>query len=266
MAYRDDLEALNAQVRTLKAELEAAQQTRTAAQAAADEAARAAADEAALVAKRSGDPSRGDGGRRWMIIAISLGALALAIAGYLSVKLMATSSQTEHYHARVVRQESVNRILKTNIKALQRENKWREQQQASLAASLSIAQRRCQCEHEGHGQRGGDGQRPASAGGADPPGPPASWAPVKTLAQYQIQWGMHGVKGNVKRCYDRFKLPGLANVQVKIERSGRVSAAQVKGMFAGTPTGNCVQSALRRARFQRFTSDPITITYPFILR
>jgi hypothetical protein len=77
---------------------------------------------------------------------------------------------------------------------------------------------------------------------------------------------MRGIKGRVQGCYDRYKVPGLANVQVKIGRDGRVKSARVKGMFAGTPTGACVQSAARSARFAKFKGSPITITYPFILR
>jgi len=88
----------------------------------------------------------------------------------------------------------------------------------------------------------------------------------ETLSRAQIQGGMRGIKGKVQGCYDRYKVPGMANVQVKIGRNGRVNSARVVGMFAGTPTGACVQAASRSASFPRFKGAPITITYPFILR
>ena len=81
-----------------------------------------------------------------------------------------------------------------------------------------------------------------------------------------IQAGMRAIKGAVQRCYDRYKVPGLANVQVRIGRTGLVESARIRGIFSQTPTGACVAAAARRARFPRFTGDPITITYPFILR
>ena len=240
MAYRDDLEALNAQVRTLKAELEAAQQARTAAQAAA-QAARAAADEAALVARRAGAPSVEDGGRRWMIIAISVGVLAVGVAGYLSFKLVTEGRDTELYHARMVQQEAVSRRLKWKVQDLERKVKRSEEARAHAEANLSITQRRCQRERARYGQGGSHvGPTTVSAGSERP----------ETLCRSQIQAGMRGIKGKVQGCYDRYKVPGLANVQVKIGRNGRVNSARVKGMFSGTPTGACVQSAARSARFQ----------------
>jgi predicted Zn finger-like uncharacterized protein len=98
------------------------------------------------------------------------------------------------------------------------------------------------------------------------PAPSADANLPETLSRSQIQGGMRGIKGKVQGCYDRYKVPGMANVQVRIGRAGRVNSARVVGMFAGTPTGACVQAAARSARFPRFKGSPITITYPFILR
>lgn len=85
------------------------------------------------------------------------------------------------------------------------------------------------------------------------------------LERSQIQAGMRKVKGRVKGCYDRFKVPGLAMVRVTISGSGKVSSARVSGLFAGTPTGSCVASAVKSARFARCKKST-TITYPFSLR
>ena len=88
----------------------------------------------------------------------------------------------------------------------------------------------------------------------------------ESLTKSQIQGGMRKTKTRVQACYDRFKVPGLARVSITIGRGGRVSSAKVKGVFAGTPTGDCVKKATRSARFPKFKGSPITITYPFILR
>ena len=88
----------------------------------------------------------------------------------------------------------------------------------------------------------------------------------ESLTKSQIQGGMRKTKNRVQACYDRFKVPGLARVSITIGRKGRVTSAKVKGVFAGTPTGDCVKKATKGARFPKFKGSPITITYPFILR
>jgi hypothetical protein len=98
---------------------------------------------------------------------------------------------------------------------------------------------------------------PAGGGGANLP---------DTLSRAEIQGGMRKIKDRVQGCYDKFRVPGTAFVQVTISPSGTISAAKVKGMFAGTPTGACLQAAARAATFPRFRGQPITIDYPFILR
>jgi hypothetical protein len=77
---------------------------------------------------------------------------------------------------------------------------------------------------------------------------------------------MARVKGTVQACYDQYKVPGLATVQLSIANSGRVANAQVTGKFGGTPTGDCVARAVRGAQFPRFRGSTMSITYPFMLR
>jgi hypothetical protein len=86
------------------------------------------------------------------------------------------------------------------------------------------------------------------------------------LTKAQIQRGMHGIKGQVQRCFDRYKVPGWANLNVTISSRGKVSAARIRGIFSGTPTGACVQTAVSSARFPAFRDGPITIDYPIMLR
>jgi hypothetical protein len=81
-----------------------------------------------------------------------------------------------------------------------------------------------------------------------------------------IQGGMSKVKGKVASCYEQFKVPGMANVSVTIGKNGHVSNASVTGSFAGTPTGGCVEKAVKGAGFPPFKGSPMTFTYPFILR
>ena len=108
--------------------------------------------------------------------------------------------------------------------------------------------------------------KPARAAAAPKPAASSDSNLPETLSRNDIQGGMRGIKGKVQGCYDRYKVPGLASVQITIGRAGRVTSTKVKGVFAGTPTGSCVQNAAKSARFPKFKGTPITITYPFILR
>jgi len=89
-------------------------------------------------------------------------------------------------------------------------------------------------------------------------------ASLGPLSKSAVVGGMNSVKGKVADCYNQFKVQGMAMVNVVIGKSGRVSSATVSGKFAGTPTGACVQKAVKSAVFP--PSEGFTTPYPFQLR
>lgn len=93
------------------------------------------------------------------------------------------------------------------------------------------------------------------AGGGESLGPPSRTA---------ITNGMNAVRPRVLECYKQYKVPGLAMVNVVIGRSGKVTSASITGNFAGTPTGACVEKAVKTASFP--PSDGLTTPYPFQLK
>ncbi len=97
-----------------------------------------------------------------------------------------------------------------------------------------------------------DGPRHSDSGGGGP------------LAKGAVVAGMNSVKGRVADCYQQFKVPGMAMVNIVIGKSGRVSSASVTGKFAGTPTGSCVEKAVKTASFP--PSDGLSTPYPFQLK
>lgn len=244
--YRDDQEALLAQVRTLKARLEAEQKAREAAEA-AEVAARAAADEARLAAKKGAQapPDKPLWRRHWL--ALVLLAIVLPIAVYVLHRLQSERNVLLVMEAKLHETERLTAKLTEELKA------ERERFQQALARCESLSRRRPPPVR--YSQRG------AEASGDEDPG-----APPQTLSRSQIVDGMRSVKPGVQACYERYKVPGLATVQVMIGKSGRVDLARTRGLFSDTPTGQCVAAAVERARFPRFTGEPITITYPFVLR
>jgi predicted Zn finger-like uncharacterized protein len=111
-------------------------------------------------------------------------------------------------------------------------------------------------------RRQGGAAKPAAGGGEAAP----AGALPERLSRSQIMDTMATVKGRVQACYDRYKVPGLTNVQLKIAGSGQIQSAAVEGLFAGTETGACVESAVRGARFPAFAAPSMSIKYPFMLR
>jgi predicted Zn finger-like uncharacterized protein len=94
---------------------------------------------------------------------------------------------------------------------------------------------------------------------------PVADAPASgPLSKNAVVSGMNGVKGKVSECYNQYKVPGMVMVTVVIGKSGKVSSASATGKFAGTPTGNCVEKAIKTASFP--PSDGLTTPYPFVLK
>lgn len=85
------------------------------------------------------------------------------------------------------------------------------------------------------------------------------------LTKGDIVWGMAKIKPRVAACFDRFQVPGLANVGVTIEPDGHVEHASVSGSFHHTATGACVEEAVEDARFPP-SKTATSINYPFMLR
>ncbi|HJZ84640.1 MAG TPA: GYF domain-containing protein [Polyangia bacterium] len=79
-----------------------------------------------------------------------------------------------------------------------------------------------------------------------------------------IQHGMAAVKPRVNACYGQYNVPGTVFVSVTISPSGRVQSASAKSTFAGTPTGTCVERAVKSASFSH-SKNGVTIDYPFLL-
>jgi predicted Zn finger-like uncharacterized protein len=94
--------------------------------------------------------------------------------------------------------------------------------------------------------------------------PSKTAAPAGPLSKGAVVAGMNSVKPKVAACYSEFKVPGMAMVNVVIGKSGKVTSATVSGKFAGTPTGACVEKAVKSAGFP--PSDGLQTPYPFQLK
>jgi len=75
---------------------------------------------------------------------------------------------------------------------------------------------------------------------------------------------MNALKPKVQDCYNQFKVPGMATFNFVIGKNGKVSSSTVTGKFAGTPTGACVEKAIKTATFP--PSDGLSASYAFPLK
>lgn len=58
---------------------------------------------------------------------------------------------------------------------------------------------------------------------------------------------------------------GIANADITIANSGRVSRVLIDGVFQGTPEGSCMARAIRAAHVARFSQPSLKVGYPFAL-
>jgi hypothetical protein len=100
----------------------------------------------------------------------------------------------------------------------------------------------------------------------DSGGTSANLDPATQLSRVEIIVGMIPIRPRVKCCHAKYQVDGLANVRVVIGRDGVIRAAHVLGTLAKTPTADCVEKAVKLARFPKFSGSPIQINYPFMLR
>jgi len=108
----------------------------------------------------------------------------------------------------------------------------------------------------------------AAASDDDAPAPRRAAAPpaeaAGPLSKSAVVAGMNSIKPKINDCYNQYKVPGMAMVMVVIGKNGKVSSASVSGKFAGTPSGACVEKAVKSASFP--PSEGLSTPYPFQLK
>jgi hypothetical protein len=111
----------------------------------------------------------------------------------------------------------------------------------------------------------------AQAASPADPGPAAKAEPrpeklPERLTPGQVREAMRPVHTAAQACFDAYGVAGTARFQITFSGEGAVVALEQRGEFRGTPTGECVEKAVREATFPRSQKPRTTIDYPIMIR
>lgn len=94
---------------------------------------------------------------------------------------------------------------------------------------------------------------------------PKSKLPPKLTPQ-DIQKTMEPVTVEAQQCFAVYGVAGEAKFRIKISGEGKVTEIEQTGYFKDTPTGDCMEAAIRAAQFPATQKDLTAVTYPLVLR
>jgi hypothetical protein len=86
------------------------------------------------------------------------------------------------------------------------------------------------------------------------------------LTAAQIKAAMKPVKDAADQCFADYGVAGDAKLHVTVAADGSVLSVEVKGDFAGTPTGTCLEDAVKATTFPKTQKSKQSFKYPIVLR
>lgn len=119
------------------------------------------------------------------------------------------------------------------------------------------------------GDRGGEPAPPDDGGGDAAPAAGAKPAPPlpRRLSPMQINAAMAPVRKRAIECFDAYGVAGRASFHITVRGAdGKVVEVEQSGDFVGTPTGTCLEDAVRAVTFRPFRKATITFDFPVILQ
>jgi hypothetical protein len=87
----------------------------------------------------------------------------------------------------------------------------------------------------------------------------------KALDATDILKAMSALNSKAQGCHAKYGVSGNVAVKLQVAPSGDVKSAKVTGSFAGTPTGDCVQSVVNGAKFPPWDGGQTTVNYSYFL-
>jgi hypothetical protein len=86
------------------------------------------------------------------------------------------------------------------------------------------------------------------------------------LSKQQILASLRPAVDEAKACFDTYGVAGDAKIKITIGGDGSIVAMDQSGDFAGTDTGKCIDTAIKKAKFPKSKKAKTTISYPVSLR
>lgn len=86
------------------------------------------------------------------------------------------------------------------------------------------------------------------------------------LSTVQIKAAMTDVQALADKCHEAYQIDGAATFKLVIAGTGALTKAEQSGDFEGTPTGICLDEAMKTAVFPKSKKKATPITFPLSLR
>ncbi len=90
-------------------------------------------------------------------------------------------------------------------------------------------------------------------------------AEAGALTPAQIKAAVKPVVEGAKDCYAKFKVAGKGKLRMAIAGDGSLAEYEQQGDFANTPTGACIDAAMKGVSFPASTKDRTPVTVPISL-
>ena len=86
------------------------------------------------------------------------------------------------------------------------------------------------------------------------------------LSPRDIKRALRPAERAAVKCYDTYGVPGTARFQLTINGDGDIVGLEQKGDFVDTPTGKCVQAAVKATKFPESRRKRTTVDWPIMVR
>ncbi|MBS1120702.1 MAG: hypothetical protein H6Q90_2930 [Deltaproteobacteria bacterium] len=89
---------------------------------------------------------------------------------------------------------------------------------------------------------------------------------AEVLTPSMVQDAMKPVVEAANACFERLGVAGKAKLEISINGDGTVARYDQSGDFEGTPTGQCIDTAMRKVQFPKTKKPKTKIGYPIVLQ
>ena len=85
------------------------------------------------------------------------------------------------------------------------------------------------------------------------------------LTTNQLVTALRPAADAARECHEEYGVTGVARLRITVDGSGTVAHLTQRGDFVDTPTGACIDKAIRSARFPKFRAANQSFSYPLRL-